>query len=112
MIVEQLRYYVNDQDREQLILARRQVNRVRSELGLPPGKILLADSGLEEGPSLIWQCSYEDESHMAAVEVSLIGNSEYEAARNRVSGLATRVELELYTFDEEEIASSEVRRDA
>jgi hypothetical protein len=112
MIIEQIRYYASAQDREQLLLARRVVSQVRSRSGLPPGHILLADSDVDEGPSVVWQCSYEDETQMSSVEVALIGDPDYEAARERVGALASRVELELYTYIGEEVPSTELRADA
>jgi hypothetical protein len=112
MIIEQIRYFVSPQDREPLVLARRVVSQARSRLGLPPGHILLADADVDEGPGLVWQCSYEDEAQMSAVELAVIGDADYEAARERIGALVSRVELELYTYLDEEAPSTEVRADA
>ena len=38
---------------------------------------------------------------MASVQAQLMGNAEYEAARERLGVLAVRVELELYTAEDE-----------
>ena len=101
MIVEQIRYYATDEDLDQVLEVRRAVGRVRGQLGLPPGQILLADPAPEDGPSLVWQCGYQDEGEMASVQAQLMGNAEYEAARERLGVLAVRVELELYTAEDE-----------
>jgi hypothetical protein len=101
MIVEQIRYYIEEQDKDETLLARREETRVRVELGLPPGHILVADPGPPEVPALVWQCIYEDESAMAAATAKLIGNAGYEAIRERLRALTLKVELELYTADED-----------
>jgi hypothetical protein len=85
---------------------------MRRSLGLPPGHILVADDGPDEGPSLIWQCGYEDEGQLAAAEGALIGNPEYEEARGRLGTLVSRVELELYISDEEEAPDEVVEGEA
>ena len=102
MIVEQIRYFTTQVDRDTVLTARRAVNRVRASLGIPPGHTLLADADPDEGPTLIWQCVYEDEGQLAAAEGALMGDETYEAARSTLSRLAVRVELELYVSDEEE----------
>ena len=45
MIVEQIRYYIEEQNKDETLTARREETRVRTELGLPPGHILVADPG-------------------------------------------------------------------
>ena len=101
MIIEQIRYYFDESDKEATLLARREESRVRAELGLPPGHILIADPIPTDGPGMVWQCIYEDESGMATATARLIGNAEYETSRDRLRALTIRVELELYTADED-----------
>lgn len=101
MIIEQIRYYIDEDYREQILLARREVNQVRDRLGLPTGLILIADASPEEGPALIWQCGYEDENEMVRVTEALMGNADYEAARDRLGALTERAEMELYVTDED-----------
>jgi hypothetical protein len=100
MIIEQIRYYTDEATLEQLLGIRREVGRLRQELGLPPGFVLIADPPPDDGPAMIWQCGYEDESEMGLAEAKLIGNTDYESARSRLAALAMRVELELYMSDE------------
>lgn len=99
MIIEQIRYFIREEDCETVLEARREVGRLRSGVGVPPGQILVADDGPEGGPTLIWQCGYVDEGEMGMAEAALIGNAEYERARERLGALVTRVELELYIDD-------------
>jgi len=100
MIVEQIRYYVKQDQLAETIRARREVSRIRGEAGVPPGQILLADPP-DEGPAIIWQCGYADESELGAADAALIGSAEYEKARGHLSALVNRVELELYMIDED-----------
>ncbi|GAC1319588.1 MAG: hypothetical protein NVS2B16_03410 [Chloroflexota bacterium] len=102
MIIEQIRYFLDAEDTAPLVEARRQVTRVRKELGLPPGHILIADAGPERGPCIVWQCGYEDESQMGMAETRLIGDPNYEAARTALASLVTEIEVELYLIDDEE----------
>jgi hypothetical protein len=106
MIIEQIRYFISEDQKDEILQLRRQVTRIRSQLGLPGGRILLADPS-PDGPAFIWQCGYEDESEMGLTEARLIGNAEYEAARNRLGQLAARVELEIYMADEVEGGEAE-----
>ncbi len=101
MIIEQIRYYIREEDRESVLRARREVVRTRSQVGVPTGQILVADDGPEGGPALIWQCGYADEGEMGMAEAALIGHAEYEAAREELGTLVIRVELELYMGDVE-----------
>ena len=45
---------------------------------------------------------------MGTAEAALFGNADYESARERLVGLAVRVEVEFYSSDEDE---DEVKRD-
>jgi hypothetical protein len=107
MIIEQIRYYVDGDEYDHLLQARREVTRIRQQHGVPAGLILIADPNPEDGPVVVWQCSYEDEGDMGTAEATLIGNADYEAARARLSDIVSRVELELYTPDEEEASAGE-----
>jgi hypothetical protein len=101
MIVEQIRYFIGVNGRQELLRARRAMNGVRDRLGLPPGHILVADETVEESPGLIWQCAYADEGELATATNTLMGEADYEATRDQLAQLAVRIELELYTMDEE-----------
>ncbi|MGI8827778.1 MAG: hypothetical protein ACR2JC_19525 [Chloroflexota bacterium] len=102
MIIEQIRYYLEGGEIEALLKARRAVSHIRGQLELPPGHILLADEGPVEAPCIVWQCLYEDEGEMGMVETHLIGDPDYESARERLGALARHVEVELYIIDEED----------
>lgn len=102
MLIEQIRYFVDEEKREDLLVVRREIDRFRTEAGMPPGHILVSDDTPAGGPTVVWQCGYEDEGQMGLADTQLIGNEGYEAARLRLAGLVQRVELELYTSDEEE----------
>jgi hypothetical protein len=102
MLIEQIRYFVDEDKREELLVVRREIDRFRTEAGMPPGHILLSDDTPSGGPTVVWQCGYEDEGQMGLADAQLIGNAEYEAARERLASLVQRVELELYTSDDEE----------
>jgi len=95
VLVEQVRYYFSEENRASVLEARRQESSVRETLGLSPGLILLADAAPPDEPMVEWQCGYEDESAMANAEQILMGSAEYGAARDRLAGLVTRVELDL-----------------
>jgi hypothetical protein len=101
MLIEQIRYFFNDEARDEILDVRRQESRIREDMGLPRGVILLPDTAPDDEPMLAWQCGYEDESEMGAVEQALLGSDEYRAVRNRLGDLVTRVEMELYVTDEE-----------
>jgi hypothetical protein len=100
MIVEQIRYYVRDEDRDALLAVRRSITRLREARGLPAGYIFVADPVPDECPAVIWQCGYNDDTEMGMAEAQLLGNAEYEEARKRLSALVTRIELEIYASDE------------
>ena len=103
MIIEQIRYYISEENLDRAVQARREETGIREEMRLPAGRILVADPIPDEGPGLIWQCGYDDESDMAQSSSALIGNERYEAARALLGSLCSRVELELYmTIDEEQ----------
>ena len=101
MIVEQIRYFVAESDVEGLIRLRRTIDALRTALDLPPGRILVADPVTEDAPAVVWQCVYDDEGDLGEVEARLIGNTQYEDARRQVADIAQRIELELYTADED-----------
>lgn len=102
MIIEQVRYFVSVENRDQTLAARREIARLRRRLSLPPGRILLADPVPDDAPVLIWQCAYEDDAMMGAAEAALLGNPDYEAARTQLGGIVSRVEVEIYTSDDED----------
>lgn len=102
MIIEQIRYFVADEQRDEVLNARREIDRFREEVGVPSGHILLSDATPADGPTIVWQCGYEDEGEMGLADARLIGNEAYESARERLSGLVQRVELELYISDDGE----------
>jgi hypothetical protein len=102
MLIEQIRYFVDEDNRGELVSVRREIDRFRTEAGMPPGQILLSDATPAGGPTVVWQCGYEDEGEMGLADARLIGNAEYEAARQRLASLVQRVELELYTTDDDE----------
>lgn len=102
MLIEQIRYFVDEERREEMLTIRREIDRFRAAAGMPPGRILVADDAPAGGPTVVWQCAYEDEGEMGLADVKLIGNAPYESARERLSALVERVELELYTSDDEE----------
>ncbi len=102
MIVEQIRYFVDEDKRRELVETRRELDRIRQAAGMPAGRILLSDATPSGGPTVVWQCAYDDEGDMGLADAHLIGQADYEAARERLSGLVQRVELELYTSDDPE----------
>lgn len=97
MIIEQLRYFTAPSDRAQVLEIRREIGRIRSDHGVPPGHLLIPDG--EDGPSLVWQCGYQSEAEMGSAETQLLGNEAYEEARSRLGALSTRVEFEVYMAD-------------
>jgi hypothetical protein len=101
MLIEQIRYFVDEDNRDELVSVRREIDRFRTEAGMPSGQILLSDATPSGGPTVVWQCGYEDEGEMGLADARLIGNAEYEAARQRLASLVQRVELELYTTDDD-----------
>lgn len=102
MIIEQMRYYISEGAEDQVLEVRREVSRLRSLVGAPGGHILIADPPPDDGPALVWQCAYEDESEMAHAEAAIAGNADYSAARERLGGLVSRIELEIYASDEDD----------
>jgi hypothetical protein len=100
MIVEQIRYFLSEENHDAVVTARRRVDLARNARGLPPGRILIADPVPEDGPAILWQCVYADDDEMAVASTSLIGNEDYEAARAQLAELIVRAELEVYTLDE------------
>ncbi|HEV3310953.1 MAG TPA: hypothetical protein VG815_10600 [Chloroflexota bacterium] len=101
MIIEQVRYFVQDEDRiDEAAEIRREIDNVRMSLGLPAGHILVADPPPDDAPALVWQCGYENESMLAVAEATIAGSTDYAAGRDRLSALVSRTEIELYTADE------------
>lgn len=100
MIVEQIRYFIDESGRDALLEARRRMGTAREEMGVPPGQILLADDGDDGAPCLLWQCLYDDEAEMGAAETHLLGHEAYEEARRRLGEIGGRVEIEIYVVDE------------
>lgn len=101
MIVEQIRYYVAEDDCEALLVARRAISHAREARGIPSGHIFVADPVPDDGPAVISQCGYDDDTQMGMAESQLLGDPEYEQARVRLGELAVRIEWEIYTGDEE-----------
>lgn len=102
MIVEQLRYFIVDEEAiTEAVQRRRAMDDVRGALGIAKGKILVADPPLDEGPAIVWQCLYESEHALAVAEAAITGSSEYAAPRNKLSEIVSRIEIELYTTDED-----------
>src|SRR5947209_2759356 len=100
MIIEQIRYFMAEDRMEEILEVRREVTRIRRELGLPSGQILVADPPPDDGPVLVWQCGYEDESELGAAQAALMGNPRYEEMRDRLGTPVARVELEIYAADD------------
>jgi hypothetical protein len=101
MLIEQIQYFFKEDDRDEVLNVRRQESRIRDEMGLPPGVILLPDSAPGDEPMLAWQCGYEDETEMSSSEQALLGSDNYRTVRNRLGELVTRVEMELYVSDDQ-----------
>ena len=101
MILEQIRYYVEEENRDAFLHVRRDLSTVRRNAGIPVGHLLRADPVPEDGPFLVWQCTYDDDAHMGIAEMRLIENPDYEAARTRLGALVARMELELYTVEDD-----------
>ena len=101
MLIEQIRYYFDEDNRDAVLDARREESRIRADLRIPAGVILLPDESPAEKPFIAWQCGYGDESEMGNAEQALLGSEGYREVRNRIAGLATTVEVELYVTDED-----------
>ncbi|HZU11552.1 MAG TPA: hypothetical protein VFB58_01830 [Chloroflexota bacterium] len=99
MIVEQIRYYLAEENLEDFLAARRELSSLRARLDLPEGRSLIADPVPDEGPAVVWQCGYDDEGQMGLAEARLMGSEEYASARERINALVERVVLELYSAD-------------
>lgn len=98
MTVEQVRYWVADEDAvEPAVEFRRKIDPVRRQLGLPTGHIMVADPPPEDGPTIVWQGSYESEHSLAPAEAAISGNGEYSVARDLLSAVVVRTELALST---------------
>jgi|SRR5579875_2035299 len=100
MIVEQIRYFLSDTERVHVLEARRTIDRLRQEAGVPSGTILIADED-DDGPDLIWQCGYEDEGQLGMAEAVLLGNPDYEKARADLAALVSKAELGIYIADDQ-----------
>ncbi|HEX8919428.1 MAG TPA: hypothetical protein VF898_13060 [Chloroflexota bacterium] len=100
MFIEQIRYYVNEENRDAFVTARREIDDLRRTHGIPPGDIMVADVEADDGPSVVWQCGYENEEVMSGLTTRLMGNEAYEAARERLASLMERAEIEMYTLEE------------
>lgn len=101
MILEQIRYYVEEDKRDLFLQVRQDLSAIRREAGIPPGRLLLADPVPDEGPFLVWQCAYGDEAQMGVAETRLMEDPDYESARTRLGELVARVELEFYTIEDD-----------
>lgn len=106
MLIEQVRYYFEEADRNEVLRVRRQESRIREQLEIAPGVILVPDAMPADEPMLAWQCGYQNEAEMGNAEQALLGSEEYETVRNRLAGLVTRVEMELFVVDDEEEISA------
>ena len=103
MIIEQVRYFATSENVAAVIEARRSIDEVRGDLGLPVGHILVADPVPEDSPAIVWQCGYESETQLALAEAAIGNSAEYHGARDRLGALTENVEIELYTIDEIEV---------
>src|ERR1019366_8430788 len=102
MIIEQVRYYIDDEEAiDRAAGLRRDIDDVRRHLGLPGGGILVADPVPEDGPTLVWQCGYESDQALAWAETAISASEEYSALRDQLSAIVARIEIELYTADED-----------
>lgn len=102
MIIEQIRYFGPDEAAEEICRARREVDDIRVQLGLPRGLVMLADPVPDDSPAVVWQCAYETEGHLAVAESAIAGSQEYGTARDHLATLVQRTEIEVYTADSEE----------
>lgn len=100
MLIEQIRYFLPPDSRDDVLALRRRIGDVRVNAGLPAGTILLADDDGDDCPQIVWQCAYADEAELGHVESQLIGNGEYEELRAKLGATGVKVALELYTVDE------------
>jgi hypothetical protein len=64
--------------------------------------LLIADPPPDDGPAVVWQCGYENEHMLSVAETAIAGSSEYASARDKLSTIVSKIEIELYTADEEE----------
>jgi hypothetical protein len=103
MIIEQVRYFATADNVPAVVDARRSIDTVRGNLGLPVGHILVADPIPDDSPAIVWQCGYESETQLALAEAAIGNSAEYHAARDRLGDLTENVEIELYTIDEVEV---------
>lgn len=100
MLIEQIRYHFEPESRADVLDALREMSRLRHQLRVAAGAILIPDETPADEPSIVWQCGYADEDEMSATETALLGSDEYESARHRMAAAAQRVEMELYVTDD------------
>lgn len=74
---------------------------MRIGLGLPSGLTLIADPVPDDGPAVLWQCGYQSETELARAESAIPASPEYGEASGVVRELATLIEIELYTAEDE-----------
>lgn len=97
-IVEATNYFAKQGQASAVLEQRRQATRIRCELGLDPGEILVLREG--NGPDVRWECRFPTRAAYDADMAARAGSETFSQARRVMHTLVDRFERHVYEVDE------------
>jgi len=98
-IVEVTNYYAKSGMAAAVLKMRRRGTRLRLELGLPPGRILIGDGA--SGPDVRWDCSFISREVFETDLATRDTSPEFVAQRRQMGALLDRFERHVMVEDQE-----------
>ncbi len=110
LIVETTSYHAKPGMTDAVLEMRRRGTRLRLELGLPPGRILVRDGA--SGPDVRWDCMFASRAAFEADLAARDASPEFALQRQRMGALLERFERHVMVEDQEAGASTADGADA
>lgn len=90
--IERTYYFAKPGMASKVLDARRTASRVRTEIGLPSGRITVRAEGSDPGADVEWECRFPDRAAREADFAARADSPAFEAARATMSALIDRFE--------------------
>lgn len=101
MIVETTHYFARPGLADAVLERRRAGSRLRSELGLSPGRIFVNQG--ETGPCVRWECSFETEDAFQADLAARDRSPQFLVQRQEMGALLERFERHVFRLDDTDL---------